>query len=210
MTSRHDNPYFTEEIDPQELKERTDRLAELSRQILTELGEDADRDGLQESPVRVAKALQALTRGYHQDPKAVLRAATFEDDYSQMVIVKDIEFYSLCEHHMLPFFGKVHIAYIPNGHITGLSKLARIVDIFSRRLQVQERLTRQIKDCIEEALHPLGVMVVIEARHLCMQMRGVQKQNAITTTSDFCGAFERQSTRSEFLELIHHEGKGYV
>lgn len=210
MISRHDNPYFTEEIDPQELEERTDRLAELSRQILTELGEDANRDGLQETPVRVAKALQALTRGYHQDPKAVLRAATFEDDYSQMVIVKDIEFYSLCEHHMLPFFGKVHIAYIPNGHITGLSKLARIVDIFSRRLQVQERLTRQIKDCIEEALHPLGVMVVIEARHLCMQMRGVQKQNAITTTSDFCGAFERQSTRSEFLELIHHEGKGYV
>ena len=210
MTSRHDNPYFTEEIDPQELEERTDRLAALSRQILTDLGEDADRDGLQETPVRVAKALQALTRGYHQDPKAVLRAATFEDDYSQMVIVKDIEFYSLCEHHMLPFFGKVHIAYIPNGHITGLSKLARIVDIFSRRLQVQERLTRQIKDCIEEALHPLGVMVVIEARHLCMQMRGVQKQNAITTTSDFCGAFERQSTRSEFLELIHHEGKGYV
>lgn len=210
MTSRHDNPYFTEEVDPQEMQERTDRLAALSRQILTELGEDADRDGLQETPVRVAKALQALTRGYHQDPKAVLRAATFEDDYSQMVIVKDIEFYSLCEHHMLPFFGKVHIAYIPNGHITGLSKLARIVDIFSRRLQVQERLTRQIKDCIEEALHPLGVMVVIEARHLCMQMRGVQKQNAITTTSDFCGAFERQSTRSEFLELIHHEGKGYV
>jgi len=210
MTSRHDNPYFTEEIDQQELEERTDRLAAFSRQILTELGEDADRDGLQETPVRVAKALQALTRGYHQDPKAVLRAATFEDDYSQMVIVKDIEFYSLCEHHMLPFFGKVHIAYIPNGHITGLSKLARIVDIFSRRLQVQERLTRQIKDCIEEALHPLGVMVVIEARHLCMQMRGVQKQNAITTTSDFCGAFERQSTRSEFLELIHHEGKGYV
>ena len=210
MTSRHDNPYFTEEIDPQEMKERTDRLAALSRQILTELGEDANRDGLQETPVRVAKALQALTRGYHQDPKAVLRAATFEDDYSQMVIVKDIEFYSLCEHHMLPFFGKVHIAYIPNGHITGLSKLARIVDIFSRRLQVQERLTRQIKDCIEESLHPLGVMVVIEARHLCMQMRGVQKQNAITTTSDFCGAFERQSTRSEFLELIHHEGKGYV
>lgn len=210
MTSRHDNPYFTEEVDPQEIQERTDRLAELSRQILTELGEDAGRDGLQETPVRVAKALQALTRGYHQDPKAVLRAATFEDDYSQMVIVKDIEFYSLCEHHMLPFLGKVHIAYIPNGHITGLSKLARIVDIFSRRLQVQERLTRQIKDCIEEALHPLGVMVVIEARHLCMQMRGVQKQNAITTTSDFCGAFERQSTRSEFLELIHHEGKGYV
>lgn len=210
MTSRHDNPYFTEEIDPQEIQERTDRLAALSLEILTELGEDADRDGLQETPVRVAKALQALTRGYHQDPKAVLRAATFEDDYSQMVIVKDIEFYSLCEHHMLPFFGKVHIAYIPNGHITGLSKLARIVDIFSRRLQVQERLTRQIKDCIEEALHPLGVMVVIEARHLCMQMRGVQKQNAITTTSDFCGAFERQSTRSEFLELIHHEGKGYV
>lgn len=210
MTSRHDNPYFTEEVDPQEIQERTDRLAGLSRQILTELGEDAGRDGLQETPVRVAKALQALTRGYHQDPKAVLRAATFEDDYSQMVIVKDIEFYSLCEHHMLPFFGKVHIAYIPNGHITGLSKLARIVDIFSRRLQVQERLTRQIKDCIEEALHPLGVMVVIEARHLCMQMRGVQKQNAITTTSDFCGAFERQSTRSEFLELIHHEGKGYV
>lgn len=166
MTSRHDNPYFTEEVDPQEIQERTDRLAELSRQILTELGEDADRDGLQETPVRVAKALQALTRGYHQDPKAVLRAATFADDYSQMVIVKDIEFYSLCEHHMLPFFGKVHIAYIPNGHITGLSKLARIVDIFSRRLQVQERLTRQIKDCIEEALHPLGVMVEIGRAHV--------------------------------------------
>lgn len=210
MTSRHDNPYFTEEIDPQELKERTDKLALLTRQVLTEIGENPDRDGLQETPIRVAKALQALTRGYSQDPKAVLRAATFEDDYSQMVIVKDIEFYSLCEHHMLPFFGKAHIAYIPDGHITGLSKLARIVDIFARRLQVQERLTRQIKDCIDEALHPLGVMVVIEARHLCMQMRGVQKQNSITTTSDFCGAFERQSTRSEFLELIHHEGKGYV
>ena len=203
MTSRHDNPYFTEEIDPQELEERTDRLAALSRQILTELGEDADRDGLQETPVRVAKALQALTRGYHQDPKAVLRAATFEDDYSQMVIVKDIEFYSLCEHHMLPFFGKVHIAYIPNGHITGLSKLARIVDIFSRRLQVQERMTLQIKECIQETLNPLGVMVVVEAQHMCMQMRGVEKQNSITTTSDFTGAFNQAKTREEFMNLIN-------
>lgn len=206
MISRHDNPYFTQYIDPAELEAKTDRLADLTHRVLGEIGEDPERDGLQETPVRVAKAMLALTRGYRQDPTAVLRAATFEDDYSQMVIVKDIEFYSLCEHHMLPFFGKAHIAYIPNGHITGLSKLARIVDIFARRLQVQERLTRQIKECIEEALHPLGVMVVIEARHLCMQMRGVQKQNSITTTSDFSGAFERQSTRSEFLELIHREG----
>ena len=203
MTSRHDNPYFTEEIDPQELEERTDRLAELSRQILTELGEDADRDGLQETPVRVAKALQALTRGYHQDPKAVLRAATFEDDYRQMVIVKDIELYSMCEHHMIPFYGKAHVAYIPNGYITGLSKIARVVEAFARRLQVQERLTVQIRDCIQQALNPLGVAVVIEASHMCMQMRGVQKQNCSTTTSAFTGAFLTQmQTREEFIQLI--------
>lgn len=210
MGSRHDNPYFTLETDPEELRQTTSALAELTRRQLAAIGEDPEREGLQETPVRVANALLDLTRGYHQDPAAVLRAATFEDDYRQMVIVKEIEFYSLCEHHLLPFFGKAHIAYIPNGRITGLSKLARIVDIFSHRLQVQERLTRQIKECIEEALHPLGVMVVVEAQHLCMQMRGVEKQNSITTTSDFCGAFERQSTRAEFLELIAHEGKGYV
>ena len=177
--------------------------------LLEGIGEDPDREGLLETPDRIAKMYEEICGGMTVDAKEHL-SKVFTVDSDEMVVERDIHFYSMCEHHMLPFFGKVHIAYIPNGHITGLSKLARIVDIFSRRLQVQERLTRQIKDCIEEALHPLGVMVVIEARHLCMQMRGVQKQNAITTTSDFCGAFERQSTRSEFLELIHHEGKGYV
>ncbi len=150
----------------------------------------------------MAKAMRFLTKGYDQDPKEILRAAMFKEDYRQMVIVKDIDFYSLCEHHMLPFYGKAHVGYIPNGYITGLSKLPRVVDVFARRLQVQERLTTQIKECIEETLHPLGVIVVLEAQHMCMQMRGVQKQNSITTTSDFTGAFKEAKTREEFLDLI--------
>ena len=150
----------------------------------------------------MARAMQTLTRGYRMDPHAVLNSAKFKEDYSQMVIVKNIDFYSLCEHHMLPFFGKVHVAYIPNGYITGLSKIARVVDIFSHRLQVQERMTLQIKECIQETLNPLGVMVVVEAQHMCMQMRGVEKQNSITTTSDFTGAFNQAKTRDEFMNLI--------
>ncbi len=171
--------------------------------ILFLIGEDAARQGLQKTPERVGKAFQFLTKGYNEDAEAILRSALFEEDYRQMVVVKDIDFYSLCEHHLLPFFGKVHIAYIPNGRITGLSKIARVVDVFARRLQVQERLTTEIKDCIQTTLQPLGVMVVIEAEHLCMQMRGVQKQHALTVTSDFTGAFNRQETREEFLALIH-------
>lgn len=185
--------------------ETTERLSEYTRNVLLEIGEDPTRDGLIKTPERVAKALQTLTRGYSQDPAAVLRSAMFKEDYSQMVIVKDIDFYSLCEHHMLPFFGKVHVAYIPNGYITGLSKIARVVDIFSHRLQVQERMTLQIKECIQETLNPLGVMVVVEAQHMCMQMRGVEKQNSITTTSDFTGAFNQAKTRQEFMNLIRHD-----
>ena len=185
--------------------EKTEKLSEYTRNVLIELGEDPDRDGLIKTPERVAKALQTLTRGYNQDPTAVLRSAMFKEDYSQMVIVKDIDFYSLCEHHMLPFFGKVHVAYIPNGYITGLSKIARVVDIFSHRLQVQERMTLQIKECIQQTLNPLGVMVVVEAQHMCMQMRGVEKQNSITTTSDFTGAFNQAKTRQEFMNLIRHD-----
>lgn len=156
------------------------------------------------TPTRVGDAMQFLTQGYQQDPEAILRSALFEEDYRQMVVVKDISFYSLCEHHVLPFFGKAHVAYIPNGKITGLSKIARVVDVYAHRLQVQERMTTQIKDCIQNTLNPLGVMVVIEAEHLCMQMRGVQKQHAITTTSDFTGAFNRQETREEFMNLIRN------
>lgn len=170
--------------------------------LLEQIGEDPSRQGLLRTPERVGEALQFLTKGYNEDPAAILRAALFEEDYRQMVVVKDIAFYSLCEHHMLPFFGKAHVAYIPNGRITGLSKIARVVDVFARRLQVQERMTTQIKECIQSTLQPLGVMVVIEAEHLCMQMRGVEKQHAITTTSDFTGAFNRQETREEFLRLI--------
>lgn len=170
--------------------------------ILELLGEDTEREGLVKTPQRVAKAMLDLTRGYNMDPIAVLNSAKFKEDYNQMVIVKDIQFYSLCEHHMLPFFGKVHVAYIPNGYITGLSKIPRVVDIFSHRLQVQERLTTQIKQAIDEALHPLGVMVVIEAQHMCMQMRGVEKQNSLTTTSDISGIFRDAKTREEFLQLI--------
>lgn len=171
--------------------------------ILAELGEDPKREGLLKTPERVAKALQYLTHGYDVDPAAVLRSAMFKEDYSQMVVVKDIEIFSMCEHHMLPFFGKAHIAYIPDGHIVGLSKLPRVVDAFARRLQVQERLTNEIRDCIQDTLKPVGVAVVIECKHLCMAMRGVQKQNSVTTTSAFTGAFiDNDKTRAEFLRLI--------
>lgn len=180
----------------------TNEIAQHVTSLLQHIGEDPHREGLVKTPHRVGDALQFMTQGYQQDPEAILRSALFEEDYRQMVVVKDITFYSLCEHHMLPFFGKAHIAYIPNGKITGLSKIARVVDVFARRLQVQERLTTQIKECIQNTLNPLGVMVVIEAEHLCMQMRGVQKQHAITTTSDFTGAFNRSETREEFMNLI--------
>jgi GTP cyclohydrolase I len=180
----------------------TSSLTDNYRETLSLLGEDADREGLLKTPERVAKAMQFLTQGYHMDAKAILNSAKFHEEVSEMVIVKDIELYSLCEHHMLPFYGKAHIAYIPNGWITGLSKLARVVDVYARRLQVQERLTTQILDAIKETLNPLGVAVVIEASHLCMMMRGVQKQNSATTTSAFWGEFERNETRSEFIRLI--------
>lgn len=183
-------------------KDEMSELLSLNRRIIELLGEDPEREGLLKTPERVAKSMRFLTQGYRQDPQAVLRAATFREDYSQMVIVRDIDFFSLCEHHMLPFFGKAHIGYIPNKYITGLSKIPRVVDIFSRRLQVQERLTTQIKDCIQNTLNPLGVIVVIEAQHMCMQMRGVEKQNSITTTSDFTGVFEQKRTRDEFLNLV--------
>jgi len=180
----------------------TSRLTDNYRESLELLGEDAQREGLLKTPERVAKAMQYLTQGYHMDAKAILNSAKFHEDVSEMVIVKDIELYSMCEHHMLPFFGKAHIAYIPNGWITGLSKLARVVDVYSRRLQVQERLTSQILNVIRETLDPIGVAVVIEASHLCMMMRGVQKQNSVTTTSAFWGEFERNESRSEFIRLI--------
>ena len=185
-----------------EYREGLDELAEHYKSVIELLGEDPEREGLQKTPMRVAKAMQILTRGYSQDPHKVLTDALFEEKYNQMVIVKDIDFFSLCEHHILPFYGKVHVAYIPNGYITGLSKIARVVDIFSHRLQVQERMTQQIKDCIDETLHPLGVMVVVEAKHMCMQMRGVEKRNSITTTSDFSGAFKQAKTREEFMKLL--------
>ena len=182
-----------------------DELAAQYHRILELLGENPDREGLQKTPMRVAKAMQFLTQGYEQDAHEILRQALFREDYSQMVIVKDIDFFSLCEHHMLPFYGKAHVAYIPNGYITGLSKIARVVDIYAHRLQVQERMTLQIKQCIQDTLHPLGVMVVIEARHMCMQMRGVEKQNSITTTSEFSGAFNQAKTRQEFMNLVHNQ-----
>lgn len=183
-------------------EETTQAIAEHIDAILQLLGEDHQREGLLRTPTRVGAAMQFLTQGYTHDPEAILRSALFEEDYRQMVVVKDIPFYSLCEHHMLPFFGKAHVAYIPNGKITGLSKIPRVVDAFARRLQVQERMTREIKDCIEQTLHPLGVMVVIEAEHLCMQMRGVEKPHSVTVTSDFTGAFNRLETREEFMNLI--------
>lgn len=179
------------------------RIGDHYQEILEAIGEDPQREGLKKTPERVAKALQFLTHGYDLDPAAILRSAMFREDYSQMVLVKDIEVYSMCEHHMLPFFGKAHVAYIPNGHIVGLSKLPRVVDAFARRLQVQERLTNEIRDCVHETLKPLGVAVVIEAQHLCMQMRGIQKQNSVTTTSAFTGIFlSDPRTREEFIKLI--------
>lgn len=189
-----------------ELKYDEDRIQKMAKHykaILELLGENNEREGLLKTPERVAKAMQYLTQGYSSDPAEILRSALFKEDYKQMVLVKDIELYSLCEHHMLPFIGKAHVAYIPNGRITGLSKIARVVEAFARRLQVQERLTMEIKDCIQDTLNPLGVAVVIEAKHLCMCMRGVRNQNAVTTTSDFTGAFLSQmKTREEFMRLI--------
>lgn len=188
-----------QEIQPQTVEEQ---LALHYKSILELLGEDPNREGLIKTPQRVAKAMQFLTKGYNESPEEILKSAMFREEYRQMVIVKDIDFYSMCEHHMLPFFGKAHIAYIPNKYITGLSKIARIVDVYARRLQVQERMTLQIKECIQNTLSPLGVMVVIEAQHMCMQMRGVEKQHSITTTSDFTGAFKELKTREEFISLI--------
>ena len=192
------------EYDNERYRDGIEELADHYKEVLRLLGEDPERGGLEKTPMRVAKAMQTLTKGYQMDAHKILTDALFKEDYNQMVIVKDIDFFSLCEHHMLPFYGKAHVAYIPNGYITGLSKIARVVDIFSHRLQVQERMTQQIKDCIEETLHPLGVMVVVEAKHMCMQMRGVEKQNSITTTSDFSGAFNQAKTRQEFMNLIHN------
>ena len=180
-------------------------IAKCMRDVLSLIGEDPSREGLLKTPTRVAKAMADLTRGYDEDPIEILNQAKFREDYSQMVIVKDINFYSLCEHHLLPFYGKAHVAYIPNGYITGLSKIARVVDCYSHRLQVQERMTLQIREAIQQALQPLGVMVVVEAQHMCMQMRGVEKQGSITTTSDFTGAFNQAKTRDEFLKLISHK-----
>jgi GTP cyclohydrolase I len=182
--------------------ERIKILADNYSSIITTIGEDVNRDGVKRTPDRAAKAMQFLTHGYDLDPAEILKSALFRDDYRQMVIVKDIEIYSMCEHHLLPFFGKAHIAYIPNGCIVGLSKIPRVVDAFARRLQVQEKLTTQIRDCIQETLKPLGVAVVIEAKHLCMLMRGIQKQNSVATTSAFTGEFENEKTRAEFIRLI--------
>ena len=187
-----------EKYDPDNLK----KLQYHYKEILKLIGEDDEREGLQETPFRLAKSIQFLTQGYDHDPQEILKSAKFKEDYREMVIVKDIEIFSLCEHHLIPFIGKAHVAYIPNGYITGLSKIARVVEAYSRRLQVQERLTTQIKEAIQQTLNPLGVAVVIEAKHLCMAMRGIQKQNSVTTTSDFTGAFERAETRAEFISLI--------
>ena len=192
------------EYDNERYRDGIEELADHYKEVLKLLGEDPEREGLLKTPMRVAKAMQTLTKGYQMDAHKILTDALFKEDYNQMVIVKNIDFFSLCEHHMLPFYGKAHVAYIPNGYITGLSKIARVVDIFSHRLQVQERMTQQIKDCIQDTLHPLGVMVVIEAKHMCMQMRGVEKQNSVTTTSDFSGAFNQAKTRQEFMNLIHN------
>ena len=185
--------------------EITEVLAKNYKAIISNLGEDIYREGLEKTPERVAKAMQFLTHGYELDPLEILKSALFTEDHKQMIIVKDIEVYSMCEHHMLPFFGKAHVAYIPNGKIVGLSKIPRVVDAFARRMQVQERLTDQIKNCIQEALNPLGVAVVIEAQHMCMQMRGIQKQNSFTTTSSFTGTFEKDKTRKEFISLISNK-----
>lgn len=182
--------------------ESTDSMAANYKNILREIGENPEREGLLKTPERVAKAMQFLTHGYTLQPSEILKSAMFKEEYSQMVLVKDIEVYSMCEHHLLPFFGKAHVAYIPNGCVVGLSKIPRVVDAFARRLQVQERLTNEIRDCIQETMNPIGVAVVIEAQHLCMQMRGIQKQNSVTTTSAFTGQFLTDPTRSEFIKLI--------
>jgi GTP cyclohydrolase I len=184
-------------------EETTLKMAEHYKSVIAMLGEDVEREGLEKTPVRVAKAMQFMTSGYNSDPVDIIKSALFKEDYSEMVIVKDIDLYSMCEHHMLPFFGRAHVAYIPNGYITGLSKIARVVEVFSRRLQVQERLTMQIRDTLQETLKPLGVAVVIEAAHMCMRIRGIQKQNSVTTTSAFTGAFNRPATREEFIHLIN-------
>ncbi|HLP13256.1 MAG TPA: GTP cyclohydrolase I FolE [Flavobacteriales bacterium] len=185
-----------------EQPQETEALGKHYKEIISLLGEDPSREGLLKTPERMAKAMQFMTKGYYQSPEEILKSAKFKEDYSQMVLVKDIDMYSMCEHHLLPFFGKVHIAYIPNGHIVGLSKIPRVVDAFARRLQVQERMTNEIRDCIQNTLNPLGVAVVIEAQHLCMQMRGVQKQNSLTTTSAFTGEFLKEATRAEFISLV--------
>jgi len=198
-SSNNNGNYYKKENYSEEV---TASIAKKYAIILDELGEDTSREGLLMTPTRVAKSLQFLTQGYNMEPAEILKSAMFSEDYRQMVLVKDIELYSMCEHHMLPFFGKAHIAYIPDGKIVGLSKIPRIVDAFSRRLQVQERLTTEIRDCIQETLQPIGVAVVIEAQHLCMQMRGVQKQNSVTTTSAFTGEFLKDRTRAEFISLI--------
>lgn len=182
--------------------ESTEKLSFHYKNILDLIGEDSNREGLKGTPLRVAKAIQFLTQGYNTEPYEIIKSAKFKEDYQQMVLVKDIELYSLCEHHMIPFFGRAHVAYIPNGYITGLSKIARVVDVFARRLQIQERLTVQIRDCIQETLNPLGVAVVIEAQHMCMIMRGIQKLNSVTTTSAFTGEFLKEPTREEFIHLI--------
>ncbi len=182
--------------------ETTTKLVDSYKEIINTLGEDVTREGLVKTPERVAKAMQFIMQGYSMQPEKIIKSAMFKEDYNNMVIVKNIEIYSLCEHHLIPFFGKAHVAYIPNGYVTGLSKIARVVDAFARRMQLQERLTNQIRDCIQETLNPLGVAVVIEAQHLCMMMRGIQKQNSITTTSAFTGAFDKEATREEFLNLI--------
>lgn len=200
LTVNHDTEGY-KKIDQYNQKLIED-IAEKYRHILTSIGENTKREGLVKTPERIAKSIQYLTHGYNLDPAQILKSASFKEDHKQMVIVKDIEIYSLCEHHFLPFFGKAHIAYIPNGYIVGLSKIARVVDAFARRLQLQERLTDQIKDCIQKTMNPLGVAVVIEAQHLCMLMRGVQKQNSVATTSSFTGEFEKQATRDEFIRLI--------
>ena len=182
--------------------DKIERIASHYQAILADLGEDPTREGLLQTPIRVAKALQFLTHGYNAKPAEILKSAMFKEEYSQMVVVKDIEVFSMCEHHMLPFFGKAHVAYIPNGYIVGLSKIPRVVDSFARRLQVQERLTNEIRDCIQDTLNPSGVAVVLECKHLCMSMRGIQKQSSVTTTSAFTGEFVNETTRSEFLRLV--------
>ncbi|MET0759843.1 MAG: GTP cyclohydrolase I FolE [Flavobacterium sp.] len=185
--------------------EKIESLSKSYKSNIEDLGEDVNREGLQKTPERVAKAMQFLTHGYDLNPLEILKSAMFSEDHKQMIVVKDIEVYSMCEHHMLPFFGKAHVAYIPNGKIVGLSKIPRVVDAFARRMQVQERLTDEIKNCIQDALNPLGVAVVIEAQHMCMQMRGIQKQNSVTTTSSFTGAFEKDKTRKEFISLVSNK-----